>query len=667
MTLAYTKPGVTVSELVSPSYAPLLLDPTSICIVGPAQGYQASSEVFVLSDNTPVQLAKLNIEPNTIVVQDASDLTSTPFIAGVNSDYTVDTSQLGTTGVTSIHRSMQTTIDNGEVVTVYFENNASPAQSDGKTDLVTLNGITASGPADVSSGTQTGSVVVQSAGLAPSGDYTLANVNAPNTSIVWRNTATVLQKFQTVWLDYTVGSTAYTDVAVQLNNLTTVSLPSNSKNIFVKTAPGVSETAAQAVVYTKGTTTDGDYIIAGSGISLTIQRSAGTTTIGGSADSLAVRITYQATPADYWLPTRCYSQYDVESKYGPAWDSSGNILNALSFAASMAFANGANSLVLQALFTLGSPNTNPSGSIEDWENTLANLYNVEDINVVVPIISAGGLSQTPTDTLSLQILGAVQNFCSYMAQNQNQLIISFCGEDATNGVLATPTILQTHGNSLGANAAFSENMVLITPGTFQISNPITGLAYNIGGQYVAAAVAGMLARYPVQTPLTRKQVNALIGVNVARTEAQKDQDGAAGLLVIEAKRGKIQVRDAITTSQVSVSSRSLSVVRSKHYMMENIRQALEDQVIGQIVLDSQANFTVQLIITAELELLISEGAIVSYDSIQVSADPNDPSALTVRFSYLPAYPLNRISISFSINQSSGVTFDQTSVSNVQGI
>lgn len=666
MALAYTKPGVTINEIVSPSFAPLLLDPTSICVVGPAQGYQAATEIFVLNDNHEVQLQKLNIDPTSIVVRDASNVTSAAFVSGSSADYTIDTSLLATTGVTSIKRSMQTTIADAQTVVVYYENSASPTQADGKTDLVTLNGTTAVIPAHVATGTQAASIKVMKEGLVPAADYTLANQGAPGTTIVFAGGAGVIGKYQTLYLDYSVGATAYTDVAVQLNNLTTVALPDNTTVTHVKTAAGAS-TAVTSSDYSKGTTTDGDYVINGTGASTAIQRSVGTTTIGAATDKLAVKVTYNATPADYWLPTRCFTQYDVESKYGPAWDSSGNILNPLSFAASMAFANGATSVVCQALFAAGTPNTQPTGSLTDWENTLTNLYNIEDINVVVPVIDTTGLTVAPSDTLSLQILEAVQNFISYMAQNQNQLVIAFCGEDATGGVLAAPATLQSHAASLGANDPYGEHIVFISPASFQIPNPVTGLPTNIGGQYVAAAVAGMLARYSVQTPLTRKQVNALTGVNVARTEAQKDQDAGAGCLVIEAKRNRIQVRDAITTSQISISSRALSVVRAKHYMMENIRNVLEDQVVGQIVLDDQANFRVQLIVQNELELLVEQGNIVSYDAIQVAPDPNDPTALQVRFSYLPAYPLNRVSIQFSIDQSSGVTFNTTTTSNVQGI
>ena len=663
MALAYVKPGVTVSEIVSPSFSPLLLDPTSICIVGPAQGYEPTVEVFVLDDNHEVQLQKLNVDTTTLVVRDASNVTLAPFAAGASADYTVDTSLLATSGVVKIKRSMQTTIADGEKVVVYFENSAAPVQGDGKTESLELDKITPEAPVNRAAGTQTASIKVMKAGLAPAADYTIANAGAPGTTIVWKNTATVLQKFQTVYLDFSVGATQYTDQPYQLNNLTTVSLPDNATSIVVKTAAG-APTATTASLYTKGTTTDGDYILGGSGATLTIARSAGTTTIGAANDKLTVRVSYNATPSDYWLPTRCFSQFDVENKYGPAFDSSGNILNAVSFAASLAFSNGANSVIVQALFAEGTPRTKSTGTVTDWENTLVNLRDIEDINVIVPLISAGGLSTS--DAQNLQILTAVQNHISYMAQQQNQLVIAVCGEDSTGGTMASKATLQSHAQSLGANA-YSDHIVLLDPAAYTFANPVTGLTSAMGGQYVAACVAGMLARYPVQTPLTRKRVNAVIGVTETRTETDKDQSAQAGLTEIEAKRGRIQVRHAITTSQDSVAARELSVVRAKHYMMENIRQALEEQVVGQIILDDAATFKVQLLVTAELQQLVDLGSIVSFSQIQVSRDTVDPTAIQVRFSYLPSFPLNTVSITFSINSSAGVTFNTTSAANVQGI
>lgn len=663
MTLAYTKPGVTVSEIVSPSLSPILLDPTSICIVGPSQGYQVTTEIFVLDDNHPVQLSKLNADISTLQVRDASNVTLAPFTPGASADYSIDTSLLSVSGVVSIARAMQTEIEDGETVVVYFENSGSPVQGDGKTDFVTLSKTTPVAPTDRASGTVAGSIVVSKAGKAPNGDYTLANTGAPGTTIVWSGAASVLQKFQTVYLDFVVGSTVYTDYAVQLNNNTTVSLPDNADSIVVKTAPG-ADTNVTAAVYSKGTTTDEDYIVGGSGASTTIARSAGTTTIGQANDKLNVRVSYQATPTDYWFPTRCFSQNDVEQKYGPAFDQAGNILNAVSYGAQLAFANGANSVVIQALFTEGTPRTQPTGILSDWQSALQNLRDIEDINVIVPLVASGGLNSN--DGLVLQILEAVQSHCAYMAQQQNQLVLAICGEDSTGGTAASMAVLRSHGSTL-TTSDFADHTVLLSPGAYTFTNPVTGQQSSMGGQFMAASVAGMLAKFSVQTPLTRKQIASVTGVTDSRTESDKDVDAQNGLTVVEAKRGRIQVRHAITTSQVSVAARELSVVRAKFWMMENIRQTLEDQVVGQIILDNTATFRVQLLVTDALQQLIDLGAIVSASQIQVSRDTVDPTALQVRFSYLPNFPCNRIAVTFSIDSSSGVTFDQTTQSNVQGI
>lgn len=667
MALAYVKPGVSVSEVTSPSFSPLLLDPTSICVVGPGQGYEDHVQVFVLDDNAYVQLGVLNVDISTISVRDASNVTLTPLLANtsvLNLDYIVDSTLLSSQGIVKIARSMQTTIDTSETVVVYLENSASPAQGDGETELLTLSRIAAAAPVNRLAGTQAASVTVSDKGLAPVTDYILAGSGGATPTVVFQAGAVTLRKFQTVYIDYTVASVAYLDTAVQLNNLTTVALPANAIVTAVKTAPGTYTNFSAR--YTKGSTTDLDYILGGTGATTTIARSAGSTTMGGAADKLAVKVTYRATPSDYWLPTRCFGQSDVEAKFGPAFDSAGNVDNAVSFAASLVFENGASSVIVQALFTEGSPRTQPSGTTTDWEQTLENLRDVEDINVIVPIISAGGLTTPSTDALNLQILQKVQDHLNYMAAQQQQLITAVIGEDSTGGALAAQSTLQTHAASLGARTP-ADSVVFVSPGSFNFANPVTGLDSLFGGQYVAACFAGALARYPVQTPMTRKRINSITSVNDSRTETQKDADAASGLTVIEAKRSRIQVRHAITTATDTLVRREYNIVRAKQYMMESIRESIDTEVIGQIIIDNQANFRVQLIITAVLERLRNDGAIVSYKSIQVRRNPTDASAMQVRFSYLPAYPLNQIEVSFSIDSSTGVTFNTTDASNVQGI
>jgi hypothetical protein len=94
-------------------------------------------------------------------------------------------------------------------------------------------------------------------------------------------------------------------------------------------------------------------------------------------------------------------------------------------------------------------------------------------------------------------------------------------------------------------------------------------------------------------------------------------------------------------------------------MLRSIVEALDTQAIGQLVLDASANFLIQVLVSAELDLLIEQGAIVEYGDVQVRPSPSDPTALQVRFNYLPAYPLNHIAISFSVTAERGVTFEQS--------
>lgn len=659
MPLAYVPPRITINETVSPSFNPTLVDPNSICVVGPAQGFQTHTETVLLNDNSPVTLSASYPDVSTISVVDASNVTTVPFAASTPAsklDYDIDISSLATTGAVTLARSMQTTIANGETVSVYFENSASPAQSDGHTALTTLNSTTSSIPVGTSVNTQAASVVVAKTGAAPVGDYTVANSGAPNVSIVWRNTATVLTKFQTVYLDFAVGSAQFHDVPVQLNNLTTVALTPNAASIVVKTAPGAN-TAVTASRYQKGSSTDLDYIVTGTGSTTAISRSAGTTTIGLAQDKLVVRVSYQATPVEYWFPRRCFSQGDVEDVFGPAFDNTGNIINPVSFAASATFANGVNSVIVQALFQEGSPRVQPTGSVVDWQNTLKNLRDVEDITVIVPIVSAGGLATS--DAQNLQILEAVQDHVNYMAQQQQNLIIAICGEDSTSGTLAPQSVLQDHAESLAARTP-AQSMVLVSPGAFTYTNPVTGLPADLGGQYAAACVAGLFGQYAVQMPFTRKRVNVLIGVKDRRTEQDKNADAASGLLVIESKRGITQVRHAITVANDVISNQELNVVRAKYWMMTSLSTAFDTQVVGNYIIDANTPFQVQLQADAVLQSLQTQGAIVSYRNIQVRRNPQNPTGLQVQFSYLPAFGLNYIDIAFSLDSAQGVQFSNTS-------
>lgn len=672
MANAYTRPGVTVEELITPSLSPIIGEQTSLCIVGPAQGFESRTEVVLLDDNHAVALGARFANVDTIEIRDSADITTDPFVE--TDDYVLDTSQLATSGIVTVARSMQTSIDDSEEVVVYFENDViGDYTTDTFSQLLTLARTTPSAVADRSVDSDETTVRVMSKGTLPDDDseYTITGEATPTVQLSWVNTATILGEYQTVYIDYTVAGTDFTDAPFQLNSTGTVSLPANADDLVVKTAPGTNPDAP--VLFTAGTAApdrsneDGDYVLIGDDASLTVARSSGTTSMGVAADRLQVRITYQATPVDYWQPTRVFSQADAEDKYGAAFDSNGDISSAVSFASLLAFQNSASNVVIQALFKEGSPRTSSDGSVTDWDDTLESLRNIDSINLIQVLPNSGGLVHNDDQVLS--IFQSVRRHIEYM-QTQDQYIDAVLGEDGT-GIYGSPATIQSHGETLGlAQISQAESMSLVTPGSFTYSNPITGGNINIGGQFVSAIVAGQLAGRSISETMTRKSLFGVNGVNVTRSEREKDEDAASGLLVVESKKGVIRVRHAITTATANPSSltaqRELNVVRSKHFVIESVRDTIDTQLIGNIVADNRSAFTVQAVVTGVLEQMVGDGVIVSYapNAVLVRTVPNNPTALELQFSYVPAFPINNINVKFSLDTSSGAIISEV---NTQGV
>lgn len=707
MSQAYVKPGVSVDELINPTFQPLLGEPTSICLIGPARGFDSKVEQVQLLDEISVGLSV----PDGI---DLSSVTVTSLDGQTTYARGTATGGSGSTAGRSsadyyilgneIVRSMQTNIESGQTVVVYYEVDPNGSGAQPFTDVVTFTSLvdpsirSGVGSAIQLStlgnliGTKIQALSVQSVGIIPDSNYSVTfHTGVTHCTIAALDTGFFVTNIegigeQTVYVDFTtVNGVRSNDNAVALNGTTAVNLPGTQTggdgpnqdpsvaNIIVKNQPGIlsatairyASTPDSAGMATPDSSADFTLIAANNGNShavYSIYRPSGTSTIG---DGDTVSVVYDATPSDYYLPTRCFSQSDVEDKYGPALDSNGNVTSPVSLAASLTFANGATDVVVLALFreiggvrTTGGIQTLNGDNLADWASTLEALRDIEDVNVLVPIVSAVGTG--PFDALNRSIFQAVQDHIKYMIQQQDQYLVAICGEDSTQDATSGGlNELQGTAQILGARV-FGETMVLVSPSAYTFANPTTGANSPIGGQYVAACVAGRLASQAIQTTLTRKQIVGLTGVTDFRSEAQKDTDASKGLFVVENKGGLIRVRHAITTAVNDPNTRELSVIRAKHYMIENVKATIDNQVIGQIVADERAAFSVQLLVTNTLDSMVTEGAIVSYQNVQARLLTTDPTAVEVRFSYLPAFPLNYVNIVFSINTASGVVTTDTS-------
>ncbi len=445
-----------------------------------------------------------------------------------------------------------------------------------------------------------------------------------------------------------------------LNGTSAIPLPGLPAGATLSTVTAVKD----SLYPSKGATDGSGYTVT---TDYTVQAGAGTITrVGGGTitDGALVNVTYTFVVADYYQPFRLYDLASVESRYGSALNSTGTAINSyLSYAAALAFENGADSVVCQPLFArtvAGDPTTVPVAATSSnwatattWSDTLWVLRDVQDINVIVPVI---GQSMTNiTDAAALTIAQSVQDHCYFM-QNQDQYIISIVGEDSsTDSTKATKSTLQSHAATLRGRygGALAEQQVLINTSRFTRALPNFGQTITVGGQYVAAAIAGMLASRPVSSTLTRKVISGFVGLVDPRDLADKNSDAAAGLMVVEQNNQNLFVRHAVTTDTSAAARRELSVVRAKHRVVESVKDTIDSQLIGNLIADDNALSIVEGTIVAVLEGLRGDKDLVDYSGVQARYLSLDPTTIQVRFSYRPSFPVNYINIEFSLDLSTG--------------
>jgi hypothetical protein len=385
--------------------------------------------------------------------------------------------------------------------------------------------------------------------------------------------------------------------------------------------------------------------------SATIQRVTDGDIPSGSAPDYetSVKVTFTYVPEDYWSPVRFTSLAQVVERFGSALDTSETaptINSPLSYAAEIAFENGATEVVCQPLFNNPSSPSQPEDDTtpQDWEDSLAALRVLPDVNLIVPAHS-GGSNQ-------FLIMQKVQDHINYMRNEDQQYILGILGVDSVTSSVSAETVrsnAQTIAGRFGG--ALAQQLVLVSPSKFV--RPYRGAGIIVGGQYAAAGVAGMIASRPVYQSLTRKPIAGFVDIAEARTKAQKNEDASNGLMVIEIRNGVMQVRHALTLDTTSTATKELSVVRAKHRVIESVKQTLDTQIVGQVVADGEAPIVVRSAVIGVLDQLRSERDVVTYGDVQARVSSIDPTVVEVRFSYAPAFPVNYINVTFSLDLSGG--------------
>lgn len=353
--------------------------------------------------------------------------------------------------------------------------------------------------------------------------------------------------------------------------------------------------------------------------------------VPGIADGSTLVVQYDYADVNYWKPTIFSDFNDVVDKYGDAFDETGNIDSQLSFAAKMSILNGASSLVAVAV--------PPTPSQSDWEDALLLLEDDEDGQLIVPL------------TGDSAVLSLVQAHIAKMKQ-RNVFKTAILGMDGSSSVV-TKEQLRAQAIALGGDSTTAGDICLVSPATFSYFNSFLNVNTLIGGQFAAAALAGMHAGRSVAESLTRKQIAGLSSVTDDRTTLDKNQDAASGLLVIEqiSSTGSIRVRHEITTVPGDINKREFPVALQRNNMVKRVVDSVDTSVIGQIFADSAAPGKVASIVDQVLRSLVNLGQLTSYTGLAARISPSDPTIVEVRWQYKPVYTVHYVQITFGINLS----------------
>jgi hypothetical protein len=372
-----------------------------------------------------------------------------------------------------------------------------------------------------------------------------------------------------------------------------------------------------------------------------------------------VFIEYDYTDPTFYDPRQFNDYEDVKDAYGeplnltPATIGQSDyvaITSPLSLAAKIAFENGAGTLVLVATTPPAPTDTTLSQRSAARRAALSAAYAKisanYDINVVVPITE--GIVDGDAASTGVDLRSHVET-----ASDNGYFRIGLYG--LPPNITTAPDTLVTSGNFR------SRRVVLAYASAAGLSyfNGAAGQSLALGNQYLAAAYAGRLAALPAQKALTREILRSFAGIiGTPLSNSLKNQYAAAGVALTEPDRiGRLVVRHGLSTDPTDLNSREISLVRARDAMLVLVQLGVDNAgLIGQPI-GADTPGTVKSVVAGLLEHAKLTGIFVDYADLQVRQRSIDPSVIEVRFGYSPAYPLNYVVITISINVATGETVE----------
>jgi hypothetical protein len=125
--------------------------------------------------------------------------------------------------------------------------------------------------------------------------------------------------------------------------------------------------------------------------------------------------------------------------------------------------------------------------------------------------------------------------------------------------------------------------------------------------------------------------------------------------------GALACRQGLTTDTSAINFSEISMVRQSDNLLIAVQQGLQGSGLigGPITIDTVT--TVSEAVTGVLEAAISNNVIVDYTNLSVQQETypsGNPTIIAVVFQYLPAEPLNYITVTMSVDTSNGLVATQ---------
>jgi hypothetical protein len=212
-------------------------------------------------------------------------------------------------------------------------------------------------------------------------------------------------------------------------------------------------------------------------------------------------------------------------------------------------------------------------------------------------------------------------------------------------------------------------MVIVAPSVFRFYEGNTASFVNLGGQYAAAAVAGLHAAQAVQEPLTRKNIVSFYEIPTQLTAGTLVELQRQGILVLHQHRnGSIGIRHGLTTVGPTGNkyTQEISVVAGKDRLHQLLQDTLDNQgLVGSLIEETTPDFVEGTVVGA-LEVAKDSRLIADYTNVNWRLPIGTPTVIEIRFEYQPSMPLNYVLVKFALDTDTGnVSFDDIENTNDQ--